>query len=209
MKRPCATPFLDPVSTEEAPDYHNVVKKPVDLGTIRKRLAENEYQSVAAWAREMSLIWANAEKFNGRDSVLHTVALQIKRAFDKEYRKVRILGMRSWVNTVSEMKDILDGLLDSPPDPVTRFATISEKPDPNQPKQFTDDEMEQFIKSTTKLTSEQDGNRMLRIIQTHEQGFKGTGSDKEIDVNELSVATLHALREFVNQRLADMSTPTK
>lgn len=204
MKQPCADPFLDPVNASDAPTYYNIVKKPADLGTIRKKLADDEYQSLAAWSREMSLIWGNTEKFHGRDVPLYLMAMEIKRQFEKEYKKVKPLNMQKWANVVSELKDKMDDLLDNPPDPVTKFATISEKPDPNQLKQFTDDEMDHFIRSTMMLSSEEDAMKMQHIIRLYEPQFKIPGGDVPIDVGSLSVQTLHALREYVNHRMNDL-----
>lgn len=205
MKRPCADPFLEPVSASDAPSYHTIVKKPADLGTIRKKLAADEYQSIAAWSREMSLIWGNTEKFHGRDSPLTLMANEIKRQFDKHYKKVKRHSMQKWAQYVSRMKDKMDDLLDNPPDRVTKFATISEKSDPNQQKPFTDDEMDHFIRCTMLLSSPLDGKKMMHIIRVHEPQFQGTAEDTEVDVSSLSVQTLYALREFVNQRLNDLN----
>ncbi|KAH0788699.1 Bromodomain containing protein [Histomonas meleagridis] len=207
MERPCSSLFLTPVNPERdgAPDYYNVVKKPVDLGTIKKRLEDDEYQSVNAWAREMSLIWGNAEKFNGKDSILFYLALEIKKHFEKEYQNIADLSLQSWIQTVSKLKDKLDDLLDEPPEPITKFATVSEKPDPNQLKPFTDEEMDAFIKSTMYLSSKQDMKKMLHIIRSYEPHFATPSPDMEIDVNTLSVSTLFAMRNYVNQRLKDLS----
>ncbi|OHT06426.1 Bromodomain containing protein [Tritrichomonas foetus] len=209
MKRPCAALFLEPVDPDRdgAPNYFAVVKKPVDLGTIRKRLINDEYQSVAAWNREMNLVWGNAEKFNGRDSYLCTIALEIRRNFEKEFRKIKTLSLQKWAQTVSELKDCLDNLLDTPPEPVTKFATISEKPDPNQLKPFTEDEMDIFIRSSMLLTSKQDAKKMLHIIRFYEPRFSGPDPEKLIDVGQLSVSTLHALRDYINQRINDLNLP--
>lgn len=209
MKRPCAALFLEPVDPDRdgAPNYYMVVKKPVDLGTIRRRLENDEYQSVAAWNREMNLIWGNAEKFNGRESFLCTIAMEIRRNFEKEFRKIKTLNLQKWAQTVSELKDCLDNLLDSPPEPVTKFATISEKPDPNQLKPFSDEEMDLFIRSTMLITSKQDAKKMLHIIRLYEPRFNGPDQDKQIDVGQLSVPTLHNLREYVNHRLTDLNIP--
>ena len=209
MRRPCAALFLEPVDPDRdgAPNYYSVVKKPVDLGTIRKKLQNDEYQSVAAWNREMSLVWGNAEKFNGKESYLSMIALEIKKNFEKEFRKIKTLTLQKWSQTVSDLKDSLDNLLDTPPEPVTKFATISEKPDPNQLKAFTDEEMDSFIKASMLLTSKQDEKKMLHIIRLYDPRFNGPDQDKQIDVGQLSIPALHTLRDYVNQRLADLNIP--
>lgn len=41
-----AAPFLTPVSEEEAPGYHSVVKEPMDLGTVLNKLKTGAYSSL-------------------------------------------------------------------------------------------------------------------------------------------------------------------
>ena len=210
MKRPCASPFLRPVSKDDAPGYDKVVKKPIDLGTIRQRLVDDEYPSVAAWSKDMSLIWQNAEKFNGKDSHVCITAFEVKKNFEKEYRKLKNATIQKWAQVVSELKDKLDELLDNPPDPVTKFATISEKPDPNEVKPFTDEEMDHFIRCSMLLSNQKDANKMRHIIRVHDPRFTEGEDANEIDVGQLSVQTLHALRDYVMQRLNDQGiTPPK
>lgn len=209
MKRPCSSLFLQPVNPEldGAPNYLKIVKKPTDLGTIKHHLEEGDYQSINAWWREMNLIWTNAEKFNGKESFMCYLAYEIKRNFDKEYKRVAITNMQTWVQTVSKLKDKLDDLLDEPPDPVTKYAIISEKSDVNQMKPLTEEEMDSFIKGSMLLSSPQDAKKMIHIIRSYEPRFQLPDDNAEIDVSTLSSNTLIALKNYVIQRLEDLNVP--
>lgn len=44
-KHQASWPFKDPVSNEDVPDYSSIVKDPIDLRTIEKKLSNNEYRS--------------------------------------------------------------------------------------------------------------------------------------------------------------------
>jgi hypothetical protein len=48
MKRPCSALFREPVNSDHdgAPNYYAVVKRLIDLGTMRRRLIDDEYQSM-------------------------------------------------------------------------------------------------------------------------------------------------------------------
>lgn len=46
-------------------DYHDVIKEPMDLGTIRKKLSHNYYSGVRDFAYDMNLVWKNCYKYNG------------------------------------------------------------------------------------------------------------------------------------------------
>lgn len=40
--------FAQPVTEEEAPGYHAVIRRPMDLGTIAQRLETGRYKSLGA-----------------------------------------------------------------------------------------------------------------------------------------------------------------
>ena len=62
---------VDPVALE-LDDYFDVIKQPMDLGTIQKRLAPGpkqgwgtlHYKSTAEVLRDTQLVWANCRRYN-------------------------------------------------------------------------------------------------------------------------------------------------
>ena len=48
MKKEMATIFSEPVSREDYPEYYTMIDKPMDFGTIVKRLRKSKYGSVQA-----------------------------------------------------------------------------------------------------------------------------------------------------------------
>lgn len=59
-----AQPFLQRVSKREAPDYFNVIRTPMDIGTMIKKLKQYAYKSKKEFVDDLSLIWANCLKYN-------------------------------------------------------------------------------------------------------------------------------------------------
>lgn len=55
---------VDPVALN-IPTYPDVIKHPMDLGTMESKLKNDKYPSVQAFADDLQLIVDNAEKFNG------------------------------------------------------------------------------------------------------------------------------------------------
>ncbi|KAK9838020.1 hypothetical protein WJX74_009849 [Apatococcus lobatus] len=68
MTYPPAVPFTSPVSEEQAPGYHEVVKRPMDLGTLRDRVAAGHYSNALAVLSDIRLIWKNCRSFNAEGS---------------------------------------------------------------------------------------------------------------------------------------------
>jgi hypothetical protein len=52
-------------------DYPMVIKKPMDLSTVKKNLANNLYESVEDALRDIDLIWTNCRTYNKDNAVTY------------------------------------------------------------------------------------------------------------------------------------------
>lgn len=59
-----ATAFLNKVAKREAPDYYEVIKTPMDLGTMLRNVKNGRYKSKAQFTRDLDLIWDNCLTYN-------------------------------------------------------------------------------------------------------------------------------------------------
>lgn len=59
-----STPFLNRVSKREAPNYYQVIKKPMDLNTVLKKLKALQYQNKQQFVDDLMLIWQNCLTYN-------------------------------------------------------------------------------------------------------------------------------------------------
>ena len=57
-------PFLTKVNKRDAPDYYEIIKKPMDLGTMSKKLKAQQYNSKDDVAADLQLIWDNCMYYN-------------------------------------------------------------------------------------------------------------------------------------------------
>ncbi|KAJ3011847.1 UNVERIFIED_CONTAM: Transcriptional activator spt7 [Siphonaria sp. JEL0065] len=73
-------PFLVRVSKKDVPDYYDVIKNPMDLGTMTKKLHALEYLSKDDFAKDLALIWSNCLTFNIQpESIYRKKAFIMKR----------------------------------------------------------------------------------------------------------------------------------
>lgn len=67
--------FLKPVSKKEAPDYHDVVQRPMDLSIIRDKVRRVEYRDRAQFRNDVWQIKYNAHIYNdGRNPMIPPLA---------------------------------------------------------------------------------------------------------------------------------------
>ncbi len=82
--------FATPVNPVELnlDDYFDVIKKPMDLGTIQKNLEAGSYHSFDDFKSDVRLTFENAMKYNEEKSIVHEMAKQLKKKFDQDYKKL-------------------------------------------------------------------------------------------------------------------------
>ncbi|SMN21839.1 similar to Saccharomyces cerevisiae YBR081C SPT7 Subunit of the SAGA transcriptional regulatory complex, involved in proper assembly of the complex [Maudiozyma saulgeensis] len=76
-----STPFLNKVSKREAPNYHQVIKKSMDLNTVLKKLKTFQYRSKQEFVDDILLIWKNCLTYNSDPTHFlraHAIAMQKK-----------------------------------------------------------------------------------------------------------------------------------
>ncbi|KAK6198545.1 uncharacterized protein RJT21DRAFT_122123 [Scheffersomyces amazonensis] len=76
-----STPFLNKVSKREAPNYGLIIKKPMDLNTVMKKLKGFSYNSKQEFVDDLLLIWSNCLTYNADPKHFmrtHAVAMQKK-----------------------------------------------------------------------------------------------------------------------------------
>lgn len=86
---PIAGPFklpVDPVALN-IPTYHKVIKKPMDLSTMRKKLDSGEYENAKEFDADMRLIFANCYKFNKPNDWVYQTGQKLEAEYQAEWDK--------------------------------------------------------------------------------------------------------------------------
>jgi len=78
---------VDPVELG-LPDYFEVIKKPMDLGTIQKKLENGGYHSIKEFEDMVHLTFDNAMTYNDNGSVVYGMAKELKTKFVSDMRKL-------------------------------------------------------------------------------------------------------------------------
>ncbi|OPJ87975.1 bromodomain-containing protein 8 [Patagioenas fasciata monilis] len=72
-------PFLKAVSEKQAPGYRDVVKRPMDLTSIKRRLSKGHIQSMIQFQRDLMLMFQNAMMYNSSDHHVYRMAVEMQR----------------------------------------------------------------------------------------------------------------------------------
>ena len=86
---PHSIPFLHRVSKKDVPDYHLVIRHPMDLSTMHKKLRAREYGSKADFVGDLNLIYDNCMTYNtAEDSPLRTAVRLLRERWTLGLAKV-------------------------------------------------------------------------------------------------------------------------
>ena len=100
INHPMSGIFRKPVTDE---NYLSVIKHPMDLDTIRKKIKENVYKSLNEWKSDVNLIFENAIKFNGEESISGSIALYFKQKVEKKYRKFELFNVQNYEERLRDL----------------------------------------------------------------------------------------------------------
>ncbi|GIX87803.1 hypothetical protein CDAR_82812 [Caerostris darwini] len=85
-----AWPFYKPVDDKllNLPDYYQVIKHPMDLGTIKVKMDNHEYKTPDEFAGDVRLIFTNCYKYNPSDHEVVAMARKLQDVFEMRYAKM-------------------------------------------------------------------------------------------------------------------------
>eukprot|EP00598_Pedospumella_elongata_P008379 CAMPEP_0185012788 /NCGR_PEP_ID=MMETSP1098-20130426/98477_1 /TAXON_ID=89044 /ORGANISM="Spumella elongata, Strain CCAP 955/1" /LENGTH=2117 /DNA_ID=CAMNT_0027541853 /DNA_START=291 /DNA_END=6644 /DNA_ORIENTATION=+ len=69
------------------PDYFEVVKMPMDLGTVIKKLSDGSYRDLHHFVVDVHLTFDNSMLYNPKNSDVYMLAKSLKKDFDLKYRQ--------------------------------------------------------------------------------------------------------------------------
>jgi len=120
LKWPLTQPFRAPVDPvrDGALNYLEVVKHPMDLGTVRKKLADGQYSSAQQFIDDIHLICGNAILFNGENSMYGFIAADIRKWIDDQYKDKPISQEDEWQRKLEAIVNRLHEHIAKAPPPI-------------------------------------------------------------------------------------------
>lgn len=92
---PFYTP-VDPVALN-IPTYHKIIKKPMDLSTIQKKLSEGQYENAKEFEADIRLMFANCYKFNPETDKVHVLGKEYEGVFEEKWAK-----KKEWIDAKNQ-----------------------------------------------------------------------------------------------------------
>ncbi|XP_014299017.1 bromodomain adjacent to zinc finger domain protein 2B isoform X5 [Microplitis demolitor] len=83
-----AWPFLLPVNTKQFPTYKKIIKTPMDLSSIKKKLQDTAYKSRDEFCADVRQMFINCEVFNEDDSPVGKAGHAMRNFFESRWMEI-------------------------------------------------------------------------------------------------------------------------
>lgn len=81
--------FREPVNQEEVPDYGDIVKYPMDLGTMRTKVETGMYGLLDDFESDFDLMIRNCLAYNDRDTIFYRAGVRMRDQCAPHFKQVR------------------------------------------------------------------------------------------------------------------------
>mmetsp|Transcript_21928 Transcript_21928/g.46251 ORF Transcript_21928/g.46251 Transcript_21928/m.46251 type:complete len:216 (+) Transcript_21928:200-847(+) len=90
IQRSDTEPFRVPVDWKSMGlfDYPTLIKKPMDLGTVKRNINQRKYKSIPDAAEDIRLVWTNCMTYNQDGSDFFLLAKNLSKKFEEKYSKL-------------------------------------------------------------------------------------------------------------------------
>ncbi|OHS99658.1 hypothetical protein TRFO_08283 [Tritrichomonas foetus] len=107
LKNKISRIFADPVDPEldNCPNYLDIIKRPMDLGTVRANLVNDRYDKFSDFCADVDQIWENAREFNGEYSMITLFAQQLKKDFDSKIFLMTDDEVADWITKFYDLQN--------------------------------------------------------------------------------------------------------
>ncbi|CAM6069315.1 unnamed protein product [Sphagnum tenellum] len=225
--------FNKPVDAEDwgILDYYTVIKKPMDLGTVKKKLESGYYTSPTGMADDVRLTFSNAMTYNPPGNDVYVMASTLGSTFEKLWKDIAgKLVVEQQVDDSAGMVVHKDGRLNLEQQglqdddvgrkvqsnlprlrqaPVGR-AVMQAKPKPTDvvKRPMTFEEKEKLSKQMESLPEE----KLVRVIEIMRKRHPEIGEDNEeveVDIESIDNETLWELERFISNYMKSKGKKAK
>ncbi|GBG65178.1 hypothetical protein CBR_g49972 [Chara braunii] len=224
MQHKWAWPFLKPVDVEGLGlhDYFDVIKKPMDLGTIRDRMDATDgtrYEHPQQICDDIRLVFSNAMTYNQEGTDVYVMARTLSEKFEEKWRTSLEPKLNEEANRrrdeealdkVREMtakNAVEEAEADKLADNVGRELEVIDKEledlkgmTMSKCRPMTIEEKRQLGHNLGKLPPDR-LNRVIQIIAQSNPNFDMKGDEVEVDIDAQTPGTLWRLHRFVQSCL--------
>lgn len=205
------------------PDYFQVIKHPMDLGTVKEKLSSGSYVTPSGFASDVRLTFANAMTYNPPGNDVHVMADVMAKFFEARWKQIEkkvgtieqptakreIPGDKKEAKT-GEAKGVLPKKRKAEPQAVREVEMVRESP---KKRKMTDEQKIGLSRRLESIVGELP-EHIIEFLKRNISNESQSGDDEiEIDIDSLGDETLFELErlldEFMREREKEATDRSK
>ncbi|KAI3670113.1 hypothetical protein L6452_41756 [Arctium lappa] len=191
------------------PDYFNVIKKPMDLGTVKGKLGSGNYSSPFQFLADVRLTFSNAMTYNPPGNDVHVMADILSKFFELRWKPIekKLPVSGSQQQPVHEEIDLVKPM---PPSKKRKTISIQTNILPEPVKLvMTNDEKHTLSRELEAHLGDLPDN-IIDFLRQHGSNGNEDGEDEiEIDIDVLNDETLFELRKRLDDHIRKKQNDAK
>ncbi|KAH8969130.1 hypothetical protein BDL97_02G018200 [Sphagnum fallax] len=227
-----AWPFMKPVDVKGLGlhDYHEVVKHPMDFGTIRDRMDAKDgtgYKHIQEICDDVRLVFSNATSYNQDGSDVHTMAKTLSDKFEEKWKALvepklaEEEAKRKQEDKEAQTKEdaaiqaadeaaaerMADDFARQLEELDKKLEDLKQQTTPKNSRAMSIEEKRHLGHSLGRLPPD-NLNHVIQIIAQKNPEFNATADEVEVDIDAQDPATLWRLHRYVQAVLSPRTTKT-
>ncbi|XP_052175006.1 transcription factor GTE10-like [Diospyros lotus] len=190
------------------PDYFNVIKHPMDLGTVKNKLLESKYPSPLGFAADVRLTFDNAQTYNPPGNDVHVMAVELSKYFERRWKLIEkkfpvSIDAPVHLTSSGHIETEIPNLMPPSPSKKRKITPIDNKVKQEPVKRVMT--AEEKIKLSTELESLVElPESIIDFLKKQSYDASQIEDDEiEIDLDALTDDTLFTLRKLLDDFLLD------
>ncbi|XP_073151433.1 transcription factor GTE8-like isoform X2 [Henckelia pumila] len=205
MSQDYAWVFNTPVDVVKLniPDYSNVIKSPMDLGTIKGRFNSGEYASPLDFLADVRLTFTNAKTYNPPGSDVHFMADTMSQFFELRWKAIEKKLVNNSQSPLEKSGVHVESEMSKPAGPSKKRKVSPALHELNQPPikwKMTDEEKHELGRELEDMLGDLPDN-VIEFLRAQSSDRDNEEDEIEIDIDVLSDDTLFTLRKLLNDHL--------
>ncbi|KAK9052359.1 hypothetical protein SSX86_028988 [Deinandra increscens subsp. villosa] len=191
------------------PDYFNVIKNPMDLGTVKKKLSSGEYSSPLEFLGDVRLTFSNAMTYNPPGNDVHIMADVLSKFFELRWKPIekKLPVNSSQLHSLHEEIDLAKPV---PPSKKRKITSIQQEQLPVPVKLVMSNEEKHNLSRELEAHLGDLPDNIIEFLREHSSNGNEAGEDEiEIDIDDLNDETLFKLRKMLDDHVRDLQNNAK
>lgn len=188
------------------PDYFTVIKNPMDLGTIKSKIASSQYSSPLDFVADVRLTFSNAMTYNQPGNDVHSMADTLRKFFEIRWKVIEKKLPKASQPSLekSSLHEEKEAIKPLPPSKKRKIVSVPQDVIPPPVKRtMTVEEKHKLSRDLEASLGDLPDKIVVFLKEQFSNGMDTEEDEIEIDIDNLSSDALFTLQKLLDDHLQE------